>query len=69
MVVLVSYSVWVYPLEVAFLDAIPRRKLLIVDTVVDLFFAIDIVFTFFVSYIDHRTQLLVRDSKKIAIRF
>ncbi|KGN57590.1 potassium channel AKT2/3 isoform X1 [Cucumis sativus] len=69
MVVLVSYSVWVYPLEVAFLDAIPRRKLLIVDTVVDLFFAIDIVFTFFVSYIDHRTQLLVRDSKKIAIRY
>ncbi|TYK22565.1 potassium channel AKT2/3 [Cucumis melo var. makuwa] len=69
MVVLVAYSVWVYPLEVAFLDAIPRRKLLIVDSIVDIFFAIDIVFTFFVAYIDHRTQLLVRDSKKIAIRY
>ncbi|KAG7015001.1 Potassium channel AKT2/3 [Cucurbita argyrosperma subsp. argyrosperma] len=69
MVVLVAYSVWVYPMEVAFMDAIPKRRLLIVDNVVDLFFAIDIFFTFFVAYIDHRTQLLVRDSKKIAIRF
>ncbi|KAG6576981.1 Potassium channel AKT2/3, partial [Cucurbita argyrosperma subsp. sororia] len=69
MVVLVAYSVWVYPMEVAFMDAIPKRRLLIVDNVVDLFFAIDIFFTFFVAYIDHRTQLLVRDSKKIAIRY
>lgn len=68
MVVLVAYSAWVYPLEVAFMDAIPRRGLLIADNVVDLFFAIDIFVTFFVAYIDHRTQLLVRDSKKIAIR-
>lgn len=68
MVVLVAYSVWVYPLEVAFMDAIPKRQLLIADSIVDLFFAIDISFTFFVAYIDHHTQLLVRDSKKIAIR-
>ncbi|CAK9318111.1 unnamed protein product [Citrullus colocynthis] len=69
MVVLVAYSVWVYPLEVAFMDAIPKRQLLIADSIVDLFFAIDIFFTFFVAYIDHHTQLLVRDSKKIAIRY
>ncbi|XP_022942836.1 potassium channel AKT2/3-like [Cucurbita moschata] len=69
MVVLVAYSVWVYPLEVAFKDAIPKRELLIADNVVDLFFAFDIFLTFFVAYIDHRTQLLVRDSKKIAIRY
>lgn len=68
MVVLVAYSAWVYPLEVAFVDAIPKRGLYIADNVVDFFFAIDIFLTFFVAYIDHRTQLLVRDSKKIARR-
>ncbi|GKV51136.1 hypothetical protein SLEP1_g57810 [Rubroshorea leprosula] len=46
----------------------PHRKIWIVDTVVDLFFGIDIVLTFFVAYIDSRTQLLVRDSRKIAVR-
>ncbi|XP_022149247.1 potassium channel AKT2/3, partial [Momordica charantia] len=69
MVVLVAYSAWVYPLEVAFVDAIPKRGLYIADNVVDFFFAIDIFLTFFVAYIDHRTQLLVRDSKKIARRY
>ncbi|KAK7246870.1 hypothetical protein RIF29_41740 [Crotalaria pallida] len=69
MVVLVAYSAWVYPFEVAFMHSSPNRKLYIVDNVVDLFFAVDIVLTFFVAYIDGTTHLLVRDSKKIVVRY
>ncbi|KAF7803622.1 potassium channel AKT2/3 isoform X1 [Senna tora] len=69
MVVLVGYSAWVYPFEVAFLHSTPNRAVLIVDNVVDIFFAVDIVLTFFIAFIDPTTQLLVRDSKKIAMRY
>ncbi|GMY05161.1 potassium channel AKT2/3 isoform X1 [Fagus crenata] len=69
MVFLVAYSAWVYPFEVAFLNSSPNRELWIADNIVDLFFGVDIVLTFFVAYIDSRTQLLVRDSKKIAKRY
>ena len=68
MVLLVAYSAWVYPFEVAFLDSSPQRGLFIANNIVDLFFAVDIVLTFFVAYIDPRTQLLVLDSTKIAKR-
>ena len=68
MVALVAYVAWVYPFEVAFLKSSPSRRLYIADSIVDLFFAVDIVLTFFVAYIDPRTQLLVRDQKKIARR-
>lgn len=68
MVLLVAYSAWVYPFEVAFLNSSSNKKIHIADNIVDLFFGIDIILTFFVAYIDRRTQLLVRDSKKIAIR-
>ncbi|KAD3641723.1 hypothetical protein E3N88_30947 [Mikania micrantha] len=40
-----------------------------VDLVVDLFFAIDIILTFFVAYLDKSTYLLVDDHKKIAMRY
>ncbi|XP_002441141.1 potassium channel AKT2 [Sorghum bicolor] len=69
MVVLVAYSAWVYPFEVAFMNASPKGGLEVADIVVDLFFAVDIVLTFFVAYIDHRTQLLVRDRRKITLRY
>ncbi|CAN6332977.1 unnamed protein product [Urochloa humidicola] len=69
MVVLVAYSAWVYPFEVAFMNASPKGGLEVADMVVDLFFAVDIVLTFFVAYIDPRTQLLVRDRKKIALSY
>ncbi|CAK7357046.1 unnamed protein product [Dovyalis caffra] len=69
MVVLVAYSLWVYPFEVAFLNSSPYSALYIADSIVDLFFAVDIVLTFFVAYIDSRTQLLVRDRRKIAVRY
>lgn len=69
MVLLVSYSAWVCPYEISFLDSShPSVPLYIVDNIVDLFFAVDIILTFFVAYIDSTTQLLVRDSKKIAKR-
>ncbi|KAE9595113.1 hypothetical protein Lal_00041195 [Lupinus albus] len=69
MVVLVAYSAWVYPFEVAFMQSSPNTKVEIMDIVVDLFFAVDIVLTFFVAYIDRTTHLLVRDSKKIVVRY
>ncbi|KAF3444469.1 hypothetical protein FNV43_RR14161 [Rhamnella rubrinervis] len=69
MVLLVAYSAWVYPFEVAFLNSSSNRKLYIADDIVDLFFGIDIILTFFVAYIDRRSHLLVRDYKKIAIRY
>ncbi|XWS40029.1 hypothetical protein CRYUN_Cryun18bG0104900 [Craigia yunnanensis] len=69
MVMLVFYSAWVYPFEVAFFSSSLPRKFYIADNIVDLFFAVDIVLTFFVAFIDSRTQLLVRDSKKIAVRY
>ncbi|KAG5248501.1 potassium channel family protein [Salix suchowensis] len=69
MVVLVAYSLWVYPFEVAFLHSSPHRMLSIADNIVDLFFAVDIVLTFFVAFIDSRTQQVVRDRRKIAGRY
>ncbi|KAA8536555.1 hypothetical protein F0562_029033 [Nyssa sinensis] len=69
MVVLVAYSLWVYPFEVAFLNSSPGRQLYIADNIINLFFAVDIVLTFFTAYIDPRTQLLVRHSRKIAMRY
>ncbi|KAM7250623.1 hypothetical protein ACFE04_022506 [Oxalis oulophora] len=68
MVMLVFYSAWVYPFEVAFLHSSPKRRLFIADNIVDFFFTIDIVLTFFVAYIDPTTQLLVRDPRKISLR-
>ncbi|PKI74852.1 hypothetical protein CRG98_004624, partial [Punica granatum] len=67
MVMLVAYSAWMFPFEVAFLNKNPIRELYVADNIVDLFFAIDIVLTFFLAYIDRRTQLLVRDRRSIAI--
>lgn len=68
MVLLVAYSAWVYPFEVAFFKSSPKKELWIADNIVDVFFGVDIILTFFVAYIDPRTQLLVRDSRKIAVR-
>lgn len=66
---LVAYSAWVYPFEAAFLKGAPKGGLCVIDNIIDLFFGVDIVLTFFVAYFDSRTQLLVQDQKKIAIRY
>uniref|UniRef100_A0A1D1Y559 Potassium channel n=1 Tax=Anthurium amnicola TaxID=1678845 RepID=A0A1D1Y559_9ARAE len=69
MVLMVAYSAWVYPFEVAFMNSSAKGGLYIADNIIDLFFAVDIVLTFFVAYIDPRTQLLVLDQRKIAVRY
>ncbi|XP_038989420.1 potassium channel AKT2-like [Phoenix dactylifera] len=69
MVMLVAYSAWTFPLEIAFMNAAPKGGLFIADNIIDAFFAVDIILTFFVAYIEPRTQLLVQDSRKIAIRY
>lgn len=61
------YSAWVSPFELAFRKA-STGSLLILDLIVDGFFGIDIVLTFFVAYLDKSTYLLVDDHKKIAAR-
>jgi potassium channel len=68
MVVLVFYSAWVYPFEVAFMNSAPKGGLFIADNIVDLFFGVDIILTFFVAYVDSRTQLLDQDRRKITVR-
>ncbi|KAK9022775.1 hypothetical protein V6N11_003018 [Hibiscus sabdariffa] len=68
LVVLVIYSAWICPFEFAFLSY-KNDALLIVDNIVNGFFAVDIVLTFFVAYLDSHSCLLVDDPKKIAIRY
>ncbi|CAI0394270.1 unnamed protein product [Linum tenue] len=69
MVILVAYSVWFYPFELAFLAPSHHRGLYLVDVVTDLFFAADILLTFFVAYIDSKTNMIVYDSRRIANRY
>ncbi|XP_062022801.1 potassium channel KAT3 isoform X2 [Rosa rugosa] len=68
LVVLVVYSAWASPFELAF-KKVATGSLMPVDLVVDAFFAVDIVLTFFVAYLDKSTYLLVLDHKKIASRY
>ncbi|CAN1182517.1 Potassium channel KAT3 [Linum perenne] len=68
LVVLVVYSAWASIFELAFKKT-SAGVLLGIDLAVDAFFAIDILLTFFVAYLDKTTYLLVDDHKKIAIRY
>ncbi|KAL0312070.1 UNVERIFIED_CONTAM: Potassium channel AKT1 [Sesamum radiatum] len=68
LVILVFYTAWVSPFEFGFLRG-PKGPLTITDNVVNGFFAIDIVLTFFVAYLDKSTYLLVDDRKLIALRY
>ncbi|RWR72382.1 k transporter family protein [Cinnamomum micranthum f. kanehirae] len=68
LVILVIYSAWVSPFEFGFLNK-PLTGLSTADNIVDGFFAIDIVLTFFVAYLDRGTYLLVDDPKQIAWRY
>lgn len=68
LVVLVVYSAWSSPFELAF-RKMSTSALMPIDLVVDLFFGIDIVLTFFVAYLDKSTYLLIDDRKKIAARY
>ncbi|XP_042000316.1 potassium channel AKT1-like [Salvia splendens] len=68
LIVLVVYTAWVSPFEFGFLDK-PARPLSITDNIVNGFFFIDIVLTFFVAYLDRSTYLLVDDRKRIAKKY
>ncbi|KAJ0799287.1 putative cyclic nucleotide-binding domain, potassium channel, voltage-dependent, EAG/ELK/ERG [Helianthus annuus] len=68
LVLLVIYSAWSSPFELAF-KKVATGSLLYVDLVVDFFFATDIIVTFFVAYLDKSTYLLVDEHKKIATRY
>ncbi|KAF8055137.1 hypothetical protein N665_1301s0012 [Sinapis alba] len=68
LVILVIYSAWICPFEFAFITY-KKDALFIVDNIVNGFFAIDIILTFFVAYLDSHSYLLVDNPKKIAIRY
>ncbi|PKU78266.1 Potassium channel KAT3 [Dendrobium catenatum] len=69
LVLLVAYSAWASPLELAFEKLVASKALIAIDLVVDAFFAVDIVVCFFVAYLDKSTHLLVFEQKKIATRY
>ncbi|KAG7542387.1 Cyclic nucleotide-binding domain [Arabidopsis thaliana x Arabidopsis arenosa] len=68
LVILVIYSAWICPFEFAFITY-KKDALFIIDNIVNGFFAIDIILTFFVAYLDSHSYLLVDKPKKIAIRY
>ncbi|CAN8327044.1 unnamed protein product [Cochlearia groenlandica] len=68
LVILVGYSAWASLFELAFEKA-AEGALLAVDLVVDFFFVVDIILTFFVAYVDTSTYLIVDDHKLIASRY
>ncbi|XP_010434553.1 PREDICTED: potassium channel KAT2 [Camelina sativa] len=65
LVILVIYSAWICPFEFAFITYKKDALFIIVNG----FFAIDIILTFFVAYLDSHSYLLVDNPKKIAIRY
>lgn len=56
------------PYEFGFLQG-PESPLSIIDNIVNAFFAVDIVLTFFVAYLNEKTFLLVDEPKQIAWRY
>lgn len=68
LIFLVFYTAWVSPFEFGFLDH-PKGPLSITDNVVNGFFAIDIILTFFLAYLDKATYLLIDEPKMIALRY
>ncbi|KDP33617.1 hypothetical protein JCGZ_07188 [Jatropha curcas] len=68
LVFLVFYTAWASPFEFGFLEK-PAGTIAAIDNVVNAFFAVDIVLTFFVAYLDKSTYLLVDDRNKIALRY
>ncbi|XAR53285.1 hypothetical protein NMG60_11021782 [Bertholletia excelsa] len=68
LVILVLYTAWVSPFEFGLLER-PKWPLTITDNIVNCFFAIDIILTFFVAYLDKTTYLFVDNRKKIAYKY
>ncbi|XP_010325113.1 potassium channel AKT1-like [Solanum lycopersicum] len=68
LVLLVFYTAWASPFQFGFLDR-PRGIIPILDNIANSFFAIDIVLTFFVAYLDKSACSMIDDPKRIALRY
>ncbi|KAI4379900.1 hypothetical protein MLD38_006139 [Melastoma candidum] len=68
LVLLVFYTAWVSPFEFGFIER-PHGPLAVTDNVVNGLFAVDIVLTFFVAYLDKISYLLVDEPKRIAWKY
>lgn len=68
LIILVVYNAWVSPFEFGFLER-PFKVLALIDNVVNGFFAIDIILTFFLAYLDPKTFILTDERDKIAKRY
>ncbi|KAJ8422233.1 hypothetical protein Cgig2_013412 [Carnegiea gigantea] len=68
LVILVLYTAWISPFEFGFIER-PRMPISFIDNVVNGFFALDIILSFFVAYLDRKTYLLVDEPKKIAKKY
>ncbi|KAB1204576.1 Potassium channel AKT1 [Morella rubra] len=68
LVFLVFYTAWVSPFEFGFVEK-PTGGLAVADNVINGVFAIDIVLTFFIAYLDKTSYLLVDKPKLIAWRY
>ncbi|XP_020583593.1 potassium channel AKT1-like [Phalaenopsis equestris] len=68
LIFLVIYTAWVSPFEFGFISK-PTRPLSIVDDLVNVFFTIDIILTFFVAYLETTTYLFIDNHVKIAQKY
>eukprot|EP00250_Pteridium_aquilinum_P007219 c16989_g1_i1 orf=147-662(+) len=68
LILLVIYTAWMSPFELGFIKE-HLLPYIVADFVVDCFFAVDILLTFFVAYVDTKTYLLVNKRSKIAARY
>ncbi|KAF0891541.1 hypothetical protein E2562_010537 [Oryza meyeriana var. granulata] len=68
LILLVLYSAWVSPFELA-MERAASIVFVVIDLVVDAFFVIDIAMSFFVAYRDTSNSLLITDRRKIATRY
>ncbi|KAF5204869.1 Potassium channel kat1 [Thalictrum thalictroides] len=67
LIFLVVYSAWISPFQFGFLTY-KQDTLFVIDNIVNTFFAIDIILTFFVAYLDRGSYHLIDDPKEIATR-
>ncbi|XP_010254477.1 PREDICTED: potassium channel AKT1-like [Nelumbo nucifera] len=68
LVILVIYTAWASPFEFGFIEK-PTGVLAIIDNSVNAIFAVDIILTFFVAYLDKNTYLLIDNPKLIAWKY
>lgn len=69
-IILALYNAIYVPLEFSFTDLIDNEvPFTATDYLVDAIFFIDIIFSFRTSYIDSKTEEVIRDSKKMAFHY